>query len=164
MNVIESVHSASALARRTAERAAFAGPTIARLAIGIVFVRTGWGKLHDLDQVVQYFAQLGIPLPEIQAPMVSAIELVGGLMVLVGLLTRVAAVPLAGTMVVAIATAQWPTLDSPVDLFGLLEFSYLALLVWLGVAGGGPLSVDRLLASRRREHARAQPIHLRQPA
>jgi putative oxidoreductase len=132
---------------------AWAGPTLARLTVGWIFVVSGWGKLHNLDQVINYFGELGIPHPELQAPFASGTELVCGTLVLIGLFTRVAGVPLIITMVVAILTAQRDNVHGVADLFGLIEWCYIALLVWLGVAGPGPLSIDALLvrSAERRE-------------
>jgi putative oxidoreductase len=128
-----------------ADRLAWAGPTLARWTVGWIFVLSGWGKLHDLDRVIQYFGELRIPHPELQAPFAAGTELVCGALVLVGLFTRVASVPLIVTMTVAILTAQKENVASVGDLFGLIEWCYVALLVWLGVAGPGPLSLDALL-------------------
>lgn len=124
---------------------AWVGPTLARWTVGWIFVLSGWGKLHNLDQVIQFFGELGIPHPELQAPFASGTELVCGTLVLIGLFTRVASVPLIITMIVAIVTAQKEHLGSFGDVFGLIEWCYIALLVWLGVAGPGPLSLDALL-------------------
>lgn len=121
------------------------GPTLARWTVGWIFVLSGWGKLHNLDQVIGYFGELGIPHPELQAPFAAGTELVCGALVLIGLFTRVASVPLIITMIVAIATAKKDDVGSVGDLFGLIEWCYIALLVWLGVAGPGPLSLDALL-------------------
>jgi putative oxidoreductase len=137
-----------------ADALAFAGPTLARWTVGWVFVLSGWGKLHALEEVIQYFAELGIPRPELQAPFAAGTELVCGALVLVGLGTRVAGVPLIVVMTVAILTAQREHVASVGDLFGLIEWGYVALLVWLGVAGPGPLSLDAVLvrlATRRRD-------------
>jgi len=123
----------------------WAGPTVARLTVGWIFVLSGWGKLHNLDQVIGYFGELGIPHPELQAPFAAGTELVCGALVLVGLFTRVAGVPLIIVMIVAIATAKKDDVGSLGDLFGTIEWCYIALLVWLGVAGPGPLSLDALL-------------------
>jgi putative oxidoreductase len=133
----------------TTRRLAWLPPALARLALGVVFVQTGWGKLHSLDQVTAFFRSLGIPAASMQAPFVAGVELVGGLLLLAGLGTRVAAVPLAGTMVVAILTAQLAHVHGVGDLFGLLEFVYLIVFVWLAIAGPGALSLDHLLARRR---------------
>ena len=54
-----------------ADSLAWLPPTLARFTVGWVFLWTGWGKLHDLDQIVQFFAELGIPYPELQAPFAS---------------------------------------------------------------------------------------------
>lgn len=129
---------------------AFAPPLLARLVIGVVFTGSGWGKLHNLGQVTQYFASLGIPFPELQAPFVASVELVCGALLLVGLGTRLAAVPLIGTMVVALATALAPKIDGLGALFGLSEFLYIALLVQLAIGGAGAASLDRLLARSQR--------------
>lgn len=123
-------------------------PLVARLTVGWVFVRSGWGKLHNLPQVIQFFTDLGIPAPNLQAPMVAGLELACGLLVLLGLLTRLAALPLIGTMVVALLTAQRAQIHGVGDLFGLVEFLYIALLLWLAQAGAGRFSLDTLLGRR----------------
>src|SRR5262245_54364779 len=97
--------------RLVTDRADWLPPLLARVALGVTFVMTGWGKLHSLDSVEQFFAGLGIPAPGFQAALVATVELVGGALILVGLGTRLAAVPLAGVMAVAIATAKWPALE-----------------------------------------------------
>jgi putative oxidoreductase len=138
------------LAEDLTRRLAWLPPALARLALGVVFVQTGWGKLHSLDQVTAFFQSLGIPAASVQAPFVAGVEFVGGLLLLAGLGTRLAAVPLAGTMVVAILTAQLENVHGVGDLLGLLEVMYLIVFVWLAIAGPGALSVDHLLARRRR--------------
>jgi putative oxidoreductase len=128
------------------ERLAFAPPLLSRLVIGVVFVHSGWGKLHNLEQVTRFFASLGVPFPELQAPFVATTELVCGALVLAGFATRFAAVPLMGTMVVALATALAPKITGVNALFGLAEFLYLALLLQLAVGGAGAVSLDRFVA------------------
>jgi putative oxidoreductase len=128
----------------------WAPPLLARLVIGAIFVPSGWGKLHNLPDIVSFFRELGIPYPELQAPFVSSIELACGTLVLVGLATRLAAVPLIGTMVVAIATAVWPQLDSAREIFGKEELHYIALLAYLVVSGPGLVALDALVVRRLR--------------
>jgi uncharacterized membrane protein YphA (DoxX/SURF4 family) len=82
-------------------------PTIARLTVGLVFFQSGWGKLHDLEKVTGYFTELGIPNPALQARFASTAEFVCGGLLLLGLATRFAVVPLFVTMCVAIRNAQW---------------------------------------------------------
>ena len=123
-------------------------PTLARITIGVVFVGTGWGKLHNLDKVINFFMQLGIPAARIQAPMVATFELVCGAAILVGLLTRLAVLPLICTMGVAILTAKLKELTGLSDLFGTIEYLYIVLLVGLFVSGPGPLSIDQFICKR----------------
>ena len=131
------------------DRFSWVGPLAVRLSLGAVFLGTGWGKLHNLGQVTSFFTELGIPFPAVQAAMVSGIELVGGTLVLVGLFTRFAAVPLMGTMVVAILTAKRPEIDGIRSLLAFDEFTYLAGFLWLTVAGAGKASLDWLIHGRK---------------
>jgi len=123
-------------------------PTLTRLVIGWVFLQSGWGKLHSLEKVTAFFTQLGIPAPEFQAKLVACTELVCGALILVGLATRIATIPLMITMVVALMTALKSDIHGLSDLFGVSEFLYIALLAWLGVYGAGPLSLDRIIAGK----------------
>ena len=132
-------------------------PLLARLTLGVVFVQSGWGKLHSLERVTAYFVELGIPAASIQAPFVAATELFCGALLLLGLGTRLAAVPLAGTMVVAMLTAQRAHLGG-LELFGLLELAYLSLLAWLVVAGGGVVSLDGLISRRTLRSSSSRPL------
>jgi len=121
---------------------------LSRIAIGVVFIQSGWGKLHHLDKVIQFFTSLGIPAPQLQAPFVAGVELVGGILVLVGLFTRVASVPLIGTMVVAILTAKRGDIHELGDLLFMPEFLFIAMLLWLIIKGAGGLSADAALANK----------------
>jgi putative oxidoreductase len=136
------------------EKVSWVGPLALRLSLGAVFLGTGWGKLHDLPKVTSFFTDLGIPFPAAQAAMVSGIELVGGSLVLVGLFTRFAALPLMGVMTVAILTARRPEIDGIRSLLAFEEFTYLAGFLWLFVAGAGRASLDALLFGRKGGRAR----------
>ncbi len=127
---------------------------IVRIAVGIEFFGSGLGKLGKLRGLVQYFRSLGIPAPEIQAPLVASTELVCGALIVVGLLTRPAALMLCGVMTVAIVTAAAPEKHITASWHGLLEFFYLPevllllLLASLVVAGPGRASLDARLGAR----------------
>jgi putative oxidoreductase len=138
------------LAAATRENLAWLPPSAARLTVGWVFLESGWGKLHDLPKVIDYFASLGIPAPAIQAPFVAAIEFTCGGLLLAGVATRVVALPLIAVMLVALATALRDQIESASDLFGLAEFCYVVLLLGLVSSGAGPLSLDALLARGKR--------------
>jgi len=89
-----------------------------------------------------------LPLPHLLTPFVSGVEFFGGLFLLAGLLTRISAGALGITMIVAIASAKWGDVDSLETLLGFDETEYLALFLWLAIAGAGRLSLDFLLERR----------------
>jgi len=123
-------------------------PLFARIVVGWVFLWSGWGKLHNLPQVTQNFISWHIPLPQLLTPFVAGVEFFGGMLLLAGLLTRISAGALGVTMIVAIASAKWGDVDSLETLLGFDETEYLALFVWLAIAGAGRLSLDYLLERR----------------
>lgn len=123
-------------------------PLFARITVGWVFLWSGWGKLHDLPTVTQNFIGWGIPFPQLLSPFVSGVELFGGLFLLAGLISRISAGALGITMIVAIRSAKWADVDSLETLLGFDEFEYLALFLWIAIAGAGPLSLDHWLQRR----------------
>jgi putative oxidoreductase len=133
------------LPERLAAYFSWLAPLAARITVGWVFLWSGWEKLNDLPTVIQNFIDWGIPFPHILTPFVSAVEFVGGLLLLLGLFTRLAAVPLIIVMIVAIIAAKWAEVDSLETLLGFDEVAYMVLFLWLAVAGPGPISLDRLL-------------------
>lgn len=137
---------------------AWLGPLAARFVVGWVFLWAGWGKLQNLPQITQNFVEWGIPFPGVMTPFVAGIEFVGGVLLLVGLFTRIAAPTLVVVMVVATLAAKLDQVDSLEALLGFEEVAYMALFGWLGVAGPGPVSLDYLLqrwtGSAETDHAR----------
>ena len=137
-----------ALTHAVANRLKWLSPTVARITVGWIFLQSGWGKLHNLPKVVGFFTELGIPAPQIQAPLAAGAEFVCGALLLLGLATRLASLPLMVVMVVAIVTAKKGDIHELSDLFGMAEYLYIALLAYLAAYGAGPVSVDRILAKR----------------
>jgi putative oxidoreductase len=111
----------------------------------MVFLWSGWEKLQVLPRMIGNFRSWGIPAPEIVTPFVSGVEFVGGLLLLLGLLTRFAAVPMMIVMVVAIIAAKASQVDSLETLLGFEEVSYFVMLAWLAIAGPGAISLDHLI-------------------
>jgi putative oxidoreductase len=130
---------------RIASYFAWAGPLVMRLVVGYVFMLTGWGKLNNLPQMIQNFTEWGIPFPKLLTPFVSGVEFFGGIMLMLGLFTRIPAAMLAVVMLVAIKSAKWENVDSLETLLGFEEMTYFAAFLWLAIAGPGAISLDRLL-------------------
>lgn len=117
---------------------------IYRLILALVFIPAGWGKLQNLQKPISFFETLGIPFPSYVAPMVGTFEFFCGVMLLLGLMTRMFSIPLIVIMAVAILTAKLPEVTSIRDLAGITEFLYLALSMMLFSFGGGRFSFDSL--------------------
>ena len=121
---------------------------LGRLAVGLVFLSTGWGKVHNVEKVTQFFTDLGIPAPGFHAVLVGWSELLCGAALVIGLLTRLATIPLIVSMIVAILTAKRGDIHGFFDLVAFEEFTYLVLLVMIAILGPGNWAVDRYLAKR----------------
>jgi putative oxidoreductase len=133
---------------RVASYLGWLAPLFARIVVGWVFLWSGWGKLNNMPAIIENFAGWHIPAPHILAPFVSGVEFLGGIFLLVGFMTRISAGALGITMLVAIASAKWEMVDSLETLLGFDETEYLALFLWLAIAGAGTLSLDRLLKDK----------------
>jgi putative oxidoreductase len=126
---------------------------LARLSVGLLFLSTGWGKVHSIPKVTSFFEELHIPAPGLNAVVVSYSELICGSLLVLGLFTRLATVPLIVSMVVAILTAKLADIHGIVDLVGADEFTYLCMLVVIAAVGPGAAAVDHVLARRLDEQA-----------
>lgn len=121
-----------------------------RLLVGLVFVSEGIQKfLFPGELGVGRFTKIGIPLPELLAPFVGVVEMLGGMLLLVGLLTRIAAGVLLINMLVAIATTKLPLFLKEgfwkMAHEARTDFSMLLGTLFLLFVGAGVCSLDRLL-------------------
>jgi len=123
-------------------------PLLGRLSVGLLFMSTGWGKVHSLDKVTHFFESLHIPAPALNAVVVGYSELVCGTLLVLGLATRLATVPLITSMIVAILTAKLPDVHNLFDLVAADEFTYLCVLVMIAILGPGKVAIDAPLARR----------------
>jgi putative oxidoreductase len=134
--------------QRVARHLDWLAPLFARIVVGWVFLWTGWAKLTHLPLVTENFAGWGVPFPDLLAPFVSGVEFFGGALLLLGLLTRISAGALGVVMIVAVRAAQWDQIDSLQTLLGFEEVMYLAIFLWLAIAGPGAIAIDRVLQKR----------------
>ncbi len=125
-----------------------------RILVGWVFVSEGIQKfLFPAQLGVGRFEKIGIPSPHFMAPFVGTVEIVCGTLLLIGLFTRLVAIPLLAVISVAIATTKIPLIAKS-GVWGMLheartDFSMLLGLVFLLITGAGTLSVDARQQRRR---------------
>jgi putative oxidoreductase len=128
-----------------------------RLYWGWQFAQTGWGKLHHLAQITDFFRSLGIPFPAFSAPFVSGLEFVGGLLLIAGLASRLTGFLLAANMFVAYWTADHQALMSvlsdPGKFYGADPYTFLFASVLILTFGAGFFSLDAAIARRWRRQA-----------
>jgi uncharacterized membrane protein YphA (DoxX/SURF4 family) len=122
-----------------------------RLLVGGVFLSEGIQKFLYPDALgVGRFAKIGIPWPSFMAPFVGMVEIVCGGLIVVGLLTRLVAIPLVIDMLVAIATTKLPILGKggfwAMAHEARADYAMLLGSVFLVLVGGGRLSVDARLS------------------
>ena len=120
---------------------AWAGPLLVRLVVGWVFLWSGWQKLHILPRMIENFRSWGIPAPEILTPFVSGVEFVGGLLLLLGLLTRFISVPMMIVMLVASEGVSGFLERHPT--FKVLALSFILMIGVLLIAEGLHFHVPR---------------------
>ena len=119
-----------------------------RLAVGLIFATQGILKYTDPNMGLNRFAKIGFPHPQFTAHFVGAFEIVCGTLVLIGLLTRLAAIPLLIVICTAIATTKIPELSRANQGFWFMvsdartDFAMLMSLLFLLCAGAGLWSVD----------------------
>src|SRR4030066_961840 len=127
-----------------------------RLIVGTVFLSEGIQKFLFPDQLgVGKFIKIGIPSPEFFAPFVGTVEIVFGLLILIGFLTRIAAIPLIINISVAIISTKIPTLLNE----GFWKMAHEARTDWarlicsvvLLLSGAGKYSVDSYLDKKSRK-------------
>jgi len=126
---------------------------VVRLYWGWQLSQNGWGKLHNLPHVTEFFTSLGLPAPGPTAIFVSTVEFVGGLLLAVGLLSRIAALAIVTDMFTAYVTADREALRSffsdPGKFYVADPFTFLFVGLLVLIFGPGRLSLDTLLERLR---------------
>jgi putative oxidoreductase len=130
---------------------------LVRLYWGWQFAQAGWGKLHHLDKITDFFTNLRIPFPAASAHFIAGLEFVGGILLVLGLGSRLIALLLTFNMLVAYWTADREALFSifsdPGKFYTADPYTFLFASALILIFGAGLFSVDALLANRYRAAA-----------
>jgi putative oxidoreductase len=121
-----------------------------RLYWGIQLMQSGWGKLHNLDKVTDFFTSLGLPAPGFTATAISSLEFFGGLLLAIGLFSRLISLVLTINMLMAYITADKEALHSifsdPDKFTAAAPYVFLIAALIVFLFGPGWFSVDELLS------------------
>jgi putative oxidoreductase len=128
-----------------------------RLYWGWQFAQTGWGKMHNIAKITAFFTTLNIPLPAFNAHFIAGLEFFGGILLILGLGTRLVGFLLAANMFVAYWTADREALGSifsdPGKFYVADPFTFLFASLIVLIFGAGFFSLDRIIAKRFKEQA-----------
>jgi putative oxidoreductase len=128
-----------------------------RLYWGWQFAQSGWGKLHHLDKVTEYFQSINVPMAAVNARFVSSLELVGGVLLFAGLFSRLISIPLTINMFVAYYLGDHDAFFSffkdPGTFYAAAPYTFWLASIIVLVFGPGLFSLDyfihRALARNR---------------
>src|SRR5580704_6793275 len=130
---------------------------LVRVYWGWQLSQNGWAKLHNLSHVTEFFQSLGIPAPGPTATFVSSFEFICGILLALGLLTRIAALGLTIDMLTAYWTADHEALFSfisnPDKFQNAASFIYLFVALLILIFGPGKFALDTLLKRSMRKNA-----------
>jgi putative oxidoreductase len=122
---------------------------IVRLYWGWQLAQSGWGKLHNIDKVTEFFTSLGLPAPGLTAHFIASLEFVGGVLLILGLASRLIAVALTINMIVAFITADHDALRSifsdPDKFYAAAPYTFLFASLLVLIFGPGLFSVDAVI-------------------
>jgi len=128
-----------------------------RLYWGWQFAQTGWGKLQHLDRVADFFQTLNIPSPHLSAPVIATIELIGGILLALGVGSRVVALVLFANMSVAFVAGDRDALaqifSDPGKFYGADPYTFWFAALLILIFGPGWIAMDTLLAKRKSDHS-----------
>jgi putative oxidoreductase len=120
-----------------------------RLYWGWQLIQSGWGKLHHLSNVTEFFTSLNLPMPAQTALAISCLEFFGGIALAIGLFSRLTAFLLTINMFTAYVTADREALTSifkdPDKFYAAAPYTFLIASIIILLFGPGKIAVDTLL-------------------
>jgi putative oxidoreductase len=150
------VHASSPMKASPTEAGGYRSVIFIRLAVGLIFVTQGILKFIDPKMGVIRFTRIGFPHPAFTAHFVGTFEIVCGLLVLAGLVARIASIPLLIVILTAIGTTKIPELFNPAQGFWFMvsdartDFAMTMCLIFLIVVGAGAWSLDSMIWGGRK--------------
>ncbi len=129
-------------------------PIFIRLSVGLIFSTQGILKFIDPNMGVLRFAKIGFPYPGFTAYFVGMFEIICGFLLLIGLLTKLASIPLLIINLTAIATTKIPELFRPNQGFWFMvsdartDFAMLTGIIFLLIIGAGSWSIDAIIVNQ----------------
>jgi putative oxidoreductase len=119
-----------------------------RLYWGWQLIQSGWGKLHNLEKVTEFFTSLNLPMPGQMAVLISCVEFCGGIFLALGLLSRLTALVLTINMIMAYVTADREALRSifsdPDKFYAAAPYTFLVASLIILIFGPGNVCLDTL--------------------
>jgi len=139
---------------------------IVRLYWGWQLAQSGWGKLHNLSSVADYFGSLGLPMPAQMAVFIACVEFFGGIFLALGLASRITGLVLTVNLTMAYVIGDREALLSffsdPDKFVAAAPFAFLMVALMVLIFGAGRISADRaiwfFLRSERVEQANTAPV------
>lgn len=116
-----------------------------RLFWGLQFAVSGWQKIQNLNSTVNAFTSFGFSNADVIAPLVSYVELIGGMALALGFLSRITTLPLIVTMLVALFTAHKGFLAAPLTIVNEVPFPFLLAALMVFCFGPGRFSLDHMM-------------------
>jgi putative oxidoreductase len=127
-----------------------------RLYWGWQYWQSGWGKTKDFAKVTEYFTSLGVPAPALNAHFIAWLEVVGGILLALGLCSRLIAFPLTIDMIVAYWLGDRDALgaifSAPDKFYAASPYTFLFAAVLILLFGPGKFSLDAAIAWYRKKH------------
>ena len=123
-----------------------------RLYWGLQLAQNGWGKLHNLGRVTEFFSSLGLPAPGSTAAFVATVEFLGGILLAIGLFSRfiglVLTIDMAMAYIVADREALFSIFSDPGKFYVADPYTFLFAALLILIFGPGKISLDTLLLRR----------------
>jgi putative oxidoreductase len=133
-----------------------------RLYWGWQLIESGWGKLHHLDKVTDFFTSLNLPMPAQMAVAISSLEFFGGIFLAIGLLSRLTALVLTINMIMAYVTADREALLSifsdPDKFSAAAPYVFLIASLLILIFGPGRIALDSLIGFPTGAREQRRPV------